>query len=114
MVNSVTSLTRNGLKDWFIQRLSAVILGVYSLFLIGFIIGHNPLTYAVWYSLFHNVWMRAFTILALLSLVAHAWVGIWTVLTDYVQCKWARGVIQVITIIGFIACIVWCIDIMWS
>ncbi|MDF2939868.1 MAG: succinate dehydrogenase [Gammaproteobacteria bacterium] len=114
MVSSVTALTGNGLKDWFVQRLSAIVLAVYSLFIVGFIIGHSPLDYTTWYSLFHHAWMRFFTILALLSLIAHAWVGIWTVLTDYVQCRLVRGTVQVLIILGFLACIIWCIDILWS
>lgn len=30
MVNNVTSLTGNGLKDWLIQRVTAVYFAVYS------------------------------------------------------------------------------------
>ncbi|MDO8953228.1 MAG: succinate dehydrogenase, hydrophobic membrane anchor protein [Gammaproteobacteria bacterium] len=114
MVGSITSLTGNGLKDWFVQRISAVILAIYAFFIVGFILGHHPLDYTVWFLLFHTVWMRAFTILALLSLIAHAWVGIWTVLTDYVTCRLVRGSAQVIIIIAFLVCIVWCINILWS
>ena len=33
MVNSVTNFGRSGLYDWVIQRLSAVILAIYTLFL---------------------------------------------------------------------------------
>ena len=36
MVNSVTNFGRSGLYDWVIQRLSAVILAIYTLFLFGF------------------------------------------------------------------------------
>jgi len=114
MVSSITALTRNGLKDWFIQRISAGILAIYGLFIVGFILGHDPLTYAQWFSLFHNNVMRVFTLLALLSLVAHAWVGVWTILTDYVTCRLIRGTAQVIIIMAFFACIVWCISILWS
>ena len=32
MVNSVTNLGRSGVYDWVIQRLSAVIMAVYTLF----------------------------------------------------------------------------------
>ncbi|MDF2529684.1 MAG: succinate dehydrogenase [Gammaproteobacteria bacterium] len=114
MVSSITSLTLNGLKDWFVQRVSAIVLALYALFIVGFIIGHGPLQYSVWRSLFDATLMRAFTLLALFSLIAHAWVGVWTVLTDYVQCRLIRGTVQVFTIIGFFACIVWCIKILWS
>ena len=40
MVASITNLGRSGLYDWVIQRLTAVILAVYTLFLLGFVIAH--------------------------------------------------------------------------
>lgn len=36
MVTNVTSLTGNGLKDWLIQRVTAVYFAVYTIFIIGF------------------------------------------------------------------------------
>ena len=38
MVASVTNLGRSGLYDWVVQRLTAVILALYTLFLLGFVI----------------------------------------------------------------------------
>ena len=38
MVTSVTSLGRNGLYDWLIQRVSAVIIGVYMIGMLGYLI----------------------------------------------------------------------------
>ena len=36
-----------------------------------------------WKALFEQTWMRIFSLLAILSLAAHAWIGMWAVLTDY-------------------------------
>jgi succinate dehydrogenase / fumarate reductase membrane anchor subunit len=85
MVTSITNLTRNGLKDWFIQRVSAVILAVYLFFLVGYFIVHPGLDYATWRGLFACRAMRIFSVLALLSLMAHAWIGLWTIFTDYIH-----------------------------
>ena len=38
--------------------------------------------------------MRLFTLLMILALVGHAWVGMWTVLTDYVKSNGLRFVLQ--------------------
>lgn len=46
MVNSVTNFGRSGLYDWVIQRLSAVILAIYTLFLFGFVVATPDLTFA--------------------------------------------------------------------
>jgi succinate dehydrogenase / fumarate reductase, membrane anchor subunit len=99
MLTQITTLTRNGLKDWFIQRISALVLMGYLLLIFGYILGHHPLQYEDWSNLFHHSAMRIFTILALLSLLAHTWVGIWTVITDYVKAKWIRGVLTVAMIV---------------
>lgn len=52
MVNNVTSLTGNGLKDWLIQRVTAVYFAVYSFFIIGFLLLHPELGFAQWHALF--------------------------------------------------------------
>lgn len=114
MLTQITTLTRNGLKDWFIQRVSAVVLMCYLLFIFGYILGHHPLQYEDWSALLHHNAMRAFTILALLSLVAHSWIGIWTVLTDYVSCKLLRGVLIVLMALLLVIYFAWAIAILWS
>ena len=52
MVASVTNLGRSGLYDWVIQRLSAVILALYTLFLLGFVIASPDMQYSQWQGLF--------------------------------------------------------------
>jgi succinate dehydrogenase membrane anchor subunit len=114
MVTSVTSLTRNGLRDWLIQRVTAIILAFYTLFLFGYILCHRPLAYAQWHGLFTNAWMRVFTFLALLSLVYHTWVGIWTVITDYIKPTTLRFMLQVLVFLVLLSYLVWGIDIVWG
>jgi succinate dehydrogenase / fumarate reductase membrane anchor subunit len=113
-LTNVTSLTGNGLRDWLIQRVTSVILGVYILFLIGFFIKHPHIDYFVWQNLFANTSMRIFTIFALLSLSLHAWVGMWTVVTDYLKWTWLRFIFQMAVILALIAYVVWGINILWS
>ncbi len=114
MVSSILSLTRSGVKDFFVQRVTALILLLYVFFMVGVILSHEHLTYLAWRNLFDRPWVTIFSFLALLSMIAHAWVGIWTILTDYVHNAVVRGLIQTLFIIGFIACIVWGIWILWS
>lgn len=114
MVTSVTSLTRNGLRDWLIQRVTALILAAYTLFLFGYIICHHSLQYNQWHGLFTNGWMRVFTFLALLSLVYHTWVGVWTVLTDYIKPTALRFALQVFVCLVLLGYLVWGVDIVWS
>ncbi len=83
MVTAVTNLGRSGLYDWLIQRVSAVVLAAYTIFIAAYILFTPDLTYDQWQALFGQLWMRIFTLLTLLSIVTHAWIGLWSVLTDY-------------------------------
>ena len=82
MVTAVTSFGRSGLSDWLLQRVSGVILLAYALCLGGtLVIGVD---YAQWQA--HVCKYRACAssaLLAILSLAAHAWIGMWAVGTDY-------------------------------
>src|SRR5690606_41934588 len=84
MVTTATDLGRNGVADWIIQRVSAVVLIVYTIFLVAFIASNPQLDYATWRDLFNQQWMRIFSFIALISIAAHGWIGLWGVLTDYV------------------------------
>lgn len=68
MVSNVTSLTGNGLKDWLIQRVTAVYFAVYSLFLLTYLLFNPKLNYEQWHTLFHSVWFQIASVIALLSL----------------------------------------------
>ncbi len=114
MVNSVTSCSRNGLRDWLIQRVSAVILATYALFLAYFFLTHSPLTYDQWQGLFSHESFKVFSALALFALLGHVWVGLWTVFTDYVNCSCLRLCLQVLMVLGLFICLIWGVALVWS
>lgn len=82
MVTTVTNLGRSGLSDWLVQRVTAVILLLYTLFMMGVVLGMD-MDYAQWKTFFGHLWVRVFSAAALLSLALHAWIGLWSVSTDY-------------------------------
>lgn len=114
MVETATSLGRSGLQDWLIQRTSAVILAIYTVFLIIYFVMHSGLHYEQWHALFEFNLMKYATLLALLSLVSHAWIGIWTVITDYIKPLVLRLFIQIFFLIALLICLFWGIRIIWS
>jgi succinate dehydrogenase / fumarate reductase membrane anchor subunit len=114
MVRSVTSLTGSGLRDWAIQRLTAIILGLYFIFLLGFIIAHPQFGYLEWASLFYHPAMKMFTFLAILSMVLHAWIGMWVVVTDYIDPPALRLIVQTLVILSLFVMLVWGILILWG
>ncbi len=114
MVSNVTSLTGNGLKDWLIQRATAVYFALYSLFLLVFLCLHPELQFAEWHALFHNSWFQVATVIALLSISLHTWIGIWTVTTDYIKCTLIRLSIQMFIALLLIWQFTWGILIIWG
>ena len=114
MVRNITNFSRSGLSDWLIQRVSALVLIAYVIIMVVFALNHPQFQYADWRSLFSQTWMRLASMLTLLSLLSHAWIGMWTVSTDYLKCVYMRVTIQVIIILALLACLIWGIQILWS
>jgi len=85
MVRNVTSLSRSGLSDFVIQRVTAVVLFVYTLCVVGWLLAQPAADYAAFAAYFGHPAMQIFSTLAVLSIAAHAWIGMWTVATDYIR-----------------------------
>ena len=120
MVTNVTNFSRSGLYDWMAQRVSAVVLAAYFLFLLGYLIANRDWS-TQWHALFSANWMRIFSLLALVALSVHAWVGMWTISTDYLTNmaigKWATGVrflFQAVCGIAMFTFFVWGVQILWG
>lgn len=113
MVKSVLGVAHQGLRDWIIQRISALILATYSIGLIAYIILHPEITYTVWHDLFAHSWMKVLTLLAAGALLWHAWIGIWTVFTDYIKIAPLRALLNILVILAEIALFFWVLLILW-
>jgi succinate dehydrogenase / fumarate reductase membrane anchor subunit len=85
MVTNVTSLTRSGLSDFVLQRVSAVLLTLYTLCVVGFFLANPDMDHATLKAYFASTPMLLFSTLMVLSTAAHAWIGMWTVGTDYIR-----------------------------
>ena len=119
MVTTVTSMGRSGLYDWLMQRVSAVILLAYFLFVACVLL--SGVDYESWKALHTQTWFRVFSLMALLSLAVHAWVGLWSVLTDYLTERLMgqtgnvlRFALQVICGLTTFTYVVWGIQILWG
>ncbi len=94
MVSVVASVGRNGVHDFILLRASAIILVLYTFFLAGFFIVTPNVTYDIWQGFFAFIGVKIATLLALASLLVHAKIGTWQVLSDYVKSAFLRGVLQ--------------------
>ena len=119
VVTQVTSFSRNGLSDWLIQRVSALILLGYFLF-IGFQIA-TGIDYTSWRALNDSTVMKIFTLLAVGAYVSHAWIGLWTVFTDYLTeymlgsiGNVLRPLLQIAVVLALVVYAIWVIQIIWG
>ena len=120
-IKSATGLTGSGSRDWIVQRISAVILAVYSVVLLGFFLTHGNVNFVDWSQFITSLPMRLFSLLAVLALADHAWVGMWTVFTDYIttgklgsSAAGLRLVLQTLMIIAILVFLFWGIMIFWG
>lgn len=114
MVKTVLSVSHQGLRDWIIQRSSAIFMAVYSIALMAYFICHSGLSFAEWHGLFAQAWMKVFTSLFIVGLLWHAWIGIWTIFTDYVKPFVLRTILNFFVLLMLFACFCWGVLILWS
>ena len=114
MVEQNSTPSTRGLVDWQIQRLSAVVILLYALYMTVFICWHHPLHYTVWQQLFQAPLMKMATLLAVFCVVAHAWIGLWTVFTDYIHHLMLRHVIQAIVMLVLFGMLLGAVFILWG
>jgi succinate dehydrogenase / fumarate reductase, membrane anchor subunit len=101
-----------GLRDWLAQRITALIMAVYTL-VMAVVFFNRPLDYSAWKALFAQGWMRVATLLFAVSLAWHAWVGVRDILMDYVKPDGLRLALQVGTLLLLAAYVGWTVQILW-
>lgn len=108
-----------GTFDFIVQRVTAVIMIVYTLILFfGYLFTSN---------MDFNGWQRLFTFsvgalplgqllatLAFLSICWHAWIGMRDIWMDYVRLAGLRLFMQTLTILWLIGTVVYFVKILWS
>jgi len=114
MVTNVTSLTGNGLKDWLIQRVTAVYFIGYSLFLLGYLVMHPHMQYSQWRVLFDCVYFQIASAIVVFAFLLHTWIGLWTVTTDYLKCTALRLSVQLLVLLALLGQFVWGLMIVWG
>ena len=103
-----------GVKDWLAQRVTAIVMAVYTVvLLVMFLTGQN-FTYEGWAGLFAKQWFKLFSLVTLFGLFYHAWVGIRDIWMDYIKPAGVRLLLQLATILWLIACAAWTVQILWS
>jgi succinate dehydrogenase / fumarate reductase membrane anchor subunit len=113
MVNRVVTGAHYGLRDWLAQRVTAVIMAVYTVIMSVVLVSNAPVSFEFWKNLFAQGWMRVATLLFAASLAWHAWVGMRDILMDYVKPTGLRLSLEIFCLILIAIYLGWTIQILW-
>lgn len=102
-----------GLRDWLAQRVTAVLMALFTVVLLAQFLMPGELGYDRWAGIFAQQWMKALTFVVIISLAYHAWVGVRDIWMDYVKSVAVRLTLQVVTLVWLVACAGWAIQVLW-
>lgn len=102
-----------GLKDWLAQRVTAIIMAVYTLVLGVAVLAGGAESQESWRALIGSTFFRFVTPLFVISLCYHAWIGIRDIWMDYINAASVRVVLHVLTILALTGYAVWAVQIIW-
>jgi succinate dehydrogenase / fumarate reductase membrane anchor subunit len=120
MIDKAIRFYHSGLFDWFVQRATALLMTAYLIFILFYLVINPDLSYGQWEALNRSAGMRVFTLLTMIAMLSHAWIGNWCVLTDYVtvrligpKANFMRNFIRFCMGILSFAYFIWAINILW-
>ena len=114
MVNRDVSGAHYGLRDWLAQRVTAVVMILYTVLFVVMLLKMPQFDYASWRGLWLAPLMRIATLLFLLSLFVHAWIGMRNIFMDYIKCTGLRLSLYAAVILALVAYTAWAVQILWG
>ncbi len=114
MVTRVITGAHYGLRDWLVQRITAIVMAIYTGLFLATVLICSPTNFEEWGALFAPQWMRLASLVFFLSLFWHAWIGMRDILMDYIKPTGARLGLQVVVILMLVAYTAWAVQILWS
>jgi succinate dehydrogenase / fumarate reductase membrane anchor subunit len=114
MVKRVVVGAHYGLVDWLMQRVTAVVLVVFTLILLTAVVLQPTIDYSGWKSIWSHGFIRFAALLAVISLLLHAWIGVRDIFMDYVKPTGVRLALQVLVILALVLYGAWSVQILWS
>lgn len=74
-----------GFRLWFLQRISGLIIALFSIIFIARLHFIDVYTFQDWKNFFTPFWMKALFLLTWLCICFHGWIGVRNVIKDYVR-----------------------------
>ncbi|MDA0191195.1 MAG: succinate dehydrogenase, hydrophobic membrane anchor protein [Proteobacteria bacterium] len=113
MVNRVVVGAHYGLKDWIIQRATAIIMALYTVLFLAVVGAVGPDTFEAWRGIFAGGFMKFMTFLFFISLFYHAWIGVRDIWMDYAKPDGLRLILMIATAAVLVGYAGWAVQILW-
>jgi succinate dehydrogenase / fumarate reductase membrane anchor subunit len=104
----------DGLRTWMLQRLSALYLTAYTIYLLLHFARQAPTDYQAWQAWVATPAVGISAALFFLALLLHAWVGLRDILMDYVHSLALRLSLTALLLLGLSACGLWALRTLWQ
>ncbi|UXY13800.1 succinate dehydrogenase, hydrophobic membrane anchor protein [Chitiniphilus purpureus] len=114
MVNRHVVGAHYGLRDWLVQRVTAVVMLVYTVGILAFLLLAADASFESWQALFAHTWVKVLTTVSVGALLWHAWVGVRDIWMDYVQHLGVRLTLHVLTILWLLGSFIYSIHVVWG
>jgi len=102
-----------GFRDWLSQRVTAVLMVLFTVVLIAQLLFGGPVGYERWAGIFAQQWMKVLTFVVIVSLAYHAWVGMRDIWMDYIKPVGVRLALEVFTLVWLVGCAGWAVQVLW-
>lgn len=103
-----------GLRNWLLQRMTALVMALYSVTMAVLVATQKPDDYPSWRAMFSPFWVRVATLMFCMCLLLHAWLGVRDILKDYVKSLMIRMSLQRLFAAAIVAYALWAATILWS
>jgi succinate dehydrogenase / fumarate reductase membrane anchor subunit len=103
-----------GLRDWIAQRVTAVVMAIYTVVILSAVAGLPKIDYYQWLVLWQTPLVRYATVLFMASLLIHAWIGVRNIFMDYIKDPALRLALYVLVIGALLWYAVWSVQLLWS
>jgi succinate dehydrogenase / fumarate reductase membrane anchor subunit len=103
-----------GIVDWLIQRLTGIVMAIYTVvLLVAFLMGQN-FSYEGWAGLFAQQWFKLISAATFFGMFYHVWVGMRDISMDYCKNVGLRLILQVLIVLWLLISAVYSVQILWS
>ncbi|HTH94257.1 MAG TPA: succinate dehydrogenase, hydrophobic membrane anchor protein [Rhodocyclaceae bacterium] len=102
-----------GLRDWLFQRITAVVMAVYTVVIAVAVFCGAASSFESWRGFFACGPIKFLSFLFAVCLCYHAWIGIRDIWMDYVKPVAVRLTLHALTLLALMGYAAWCADILW-